>query len=340
MTTTYTYPANTTLRKIRQTFLPQRETSSEIRKFFPTSSIDTASLVWEQYDKYQGTMGVRGLNGPPTRLNPIGMSRFSMAPGYYGSYMGIDEIELTTSREIGTFATAINLDEPVTRRMLQLLNAEVVLREVLCWNFLINGTFTSTTATGQILDTQTYTQRTFAAATTWGTPATSTPLADMRAIKLLHRGFSVAFDGRATLYANQTTINNLLLNTNTADLGGKRRTGGATFNSIQEVNEVLRADNDLPMIVAYDEGYYDNTGTFQLYIPNNVAIVLGRRLDGAPLGEWLMTRNANAPGMAPGGYEKIVDNFERSVPREIEVHRGFNGGPVLYYPSGIVVMTV
>jgi hypothetical protein len=53
-----------------------------------------------------------------------------------------------------------------------------------------------------------------------------------------------------------------------------------------------------------------------------------------------MTRNANNPGMAPGRYQKIIDRGENEVPRKIEVHRGHNGGPVIYFPGSIVAMTI
>jgi hypothetical protein len=52
-----------------------------------------------------------------------------------------------------------------------------------------------------------------------------------------------------------------------------------------------------------------------------------------------MTRNANNPGAAPGAYQKVVDNTD-DVPRTVIVHDGHNGGPVVYYPSAICVMTV
>jgi len=334
----YTYPNNAKLTQIRQTYLPKQEVSQEILQIFPPVAVDFDKVLWEQWDLYRGTMPVRGMGGSPGKMNPVGINRFGMNPGYYGGYLEILEEELTRAREIATFATPADLRQPVMRNFMNLLNAECSLKELMAWNLLINGTYSSTDARGAVLDTQTVAFRTYTASVPWSTTATATPLYDMRQIKLFHRGYSVAFDGRTYLYANQTTINNLLLNTNASDLGGKRRTGGATFNGIGEVNEVLRADNDLPIIKAFDEGYYDNNKVFQLYIPNGTAVVIGRRLDGVPLGEWLMTRNANAPGMAPGGYEKVVDNFEREVPRKIQVHRGFNGAPVIYYPSAVIIM--
>jgi hypothetical protein len=91
--------------------------------------------------------------------------------------------------------------------------------------------------------------------------------------------------------------------------------------------------------VIYDEGYLDEAGVFTLYIPNGKAVLIGSRRDGQPVGEYRMTRNANNPGISPGAYTKVVDDPD-DVPRSVEVHDGHNGGPVLYFPSAIVVVTL
>src|SRR5438552_148425 len=80
--------------------------------------------------------------------------------------------------------------------------------------------------------------------------------------------------------------------TDSADLYGRRTQGLQTVNSIDQANALLAAD-DLPMLVAYDDGYVDDTSTFQLFIPNNKVIVVGARRDGDPLGNYIFTRNAN-----------------------------------------------
>jgi hypothetical protein len=77
-----------------------------------------------------------------------------------------------------------------------------------------------------------------------------------------------------------------------------------------------------------------------LFIPNNKVVVVGTRPAGQRVGEYRITRNANNPDLGPGPYMKVVDNGEDKVPREIDVHDGHNGGPVLYYPGAIVVMSV
>jgi hypothetical protein len=182
-----------------------------------------------------------------------------------------------------------------------------------------------------VLHTDSYTTQTFAAGTAWATVATSTPLADFRAVQLKSRGLSVNFGAGAKAYMNRTTFNSLLSNTNANDFGGRKGNFGASINGPVGVNQVMAAD-DLPEIVIYDMGYVDDTNTFQLYIPNNKVIVVGQRPAGQPVGEYRFTRNANNPDIGPGPYMMTIDDPDR-IPRTIEVHDGHNGG--MYFPSAI-----
>jgi len=135
-------------------------------------------------------------------------------------------------------------------------------------------------------------------------------------------------------------LNKMLANTNPADLYGRRTGGFATINAPAEINSLF-AGEGLPQFEVYDEGYLSEpNGTFVPYIPDNVVAVMGVRSNGAPIGNYRMVRNVNNPGMAPGAYQKVIDHLETRVPRLIEVHDGHNGGPVIYYPSAIVVMDV
>ena len=69
-------------------------------------------------------------------------------------------------------------------------------------------------------------------------------------------------------------------------------------------------------------------------------VVVGVRPAGQPVGAFRMTRNINNPDFAPGAYTRVIDKGEIEMPREIQVHHGWNGGPVIFYPSAIVVMSV
>lgn len=336
----FTYPTSAELRLIAQELVPQLQANRVVFDFFPTRDVDSPVVAWDQIDNYVGLQQVRGLNGEPPRVKPIGGKRYVMNPGVYGEFALIDELEITTRRQYGTFNAPISLDDLVMQKQRQLLGRRLDRQESQIWTLLATGTFSSSdNPGGSVLHTDSYTTQVYSAGVAWATSATATPLADVRAVQLKSRGYSVDFGARAKMYMNRSTMNAILSNTNPADLGGRRGAGLSSINGPAQVNELLAMD-DLPNIVVYDRGYLDDSGTFQLFVPNNKVIVIGARLDNDPVGEFQMTRNANNPNSAPGAYTKIIDRGEDTVPRSIEVHDGWNGGLALFHPAAIVVMTV
>jgi Phage major capsid protein E len=337
--TEFVYPTNAELTEIAQDLLPRLEADREIFNVMPIRNVENYLVMWEQEDSYVGLQQVRGLNGVPPRVSRVGVKRFQMEPGVYGEHIPLDEVELTIRRQIGTFATSIDVTDLVLRAQNQLLVRRLDRIESIGWVLLGTGTFSVAGPSGAILHSDQYNVQTFTALVSWGTSATATPLADLRSVQLLARGHSVRFDQSSKAYANQVTVNKLLSNTNNADIYGRRVAGLATANSLDAVNQLFTMDG-LPNIVPYDEGYLNSSGTFVPHIPDNTVIVVGRRTDGAPIGEYQMVRNVNNPGMAPGPYMRVIDRGEQEIPRAFEVHDGHNGGPAIKFPSAVVRMNV
>jgi hypothetical protein len=333
----FLFPTAVELTQIAQLLAPRLTADRPIFDIFPTRSVDSHVLEWEQLDNFIGLQQIRGLNGEPPRVKPIGAKRFLYTPGVYGEFGLIDEQQLTTRRPYGTLNGAIDVTDLVLEKQNQLLQRRYDRIELNGWTLLATGTF-SVNDGASVLHTDSYTTQTFGAGTAWATVATSTPLADFRAVQLKSRGLSVNFGAGARAYMNRTTFNSLLSNTNANDFGGRKGNFGASINGPVGVNQVMAAD-DLPEIVIYDMGYVDDTNTFQLYIPNNKVIVVGQRPAGQPVGEYRYTRNANNPDMGPGPYMRTIDDPDR-IPRTIEVHDGHNGGHIMWFPSAVVVMTV
>lgn len=336
--TDFIYPTSVQLMQIAQTLTPRLQEGRAGFNLFPMVDVDAHLLEWEQLDNYVGLQQVRGLNGEPSRVKPTGSKRYMMEPGVYGEFGLIDELELTTRRQIGSFESPINISDLVLARQNQLLARRLDRIELIIWTLLTTGTF-SVADGPTVLHTDSYTFQSFDASTGWGTAASSTPLADLRSVQLKSRGYSVNFGSSATAYMNRTTFNQMLSNTNASDLGGRKAAFGESVNGPDAVNRILSQD-DLPSIEIYDQGYLDSTGTFQLFIPNGFIVVVGARPAGQRVGEYRFTRNANNPNMAPGTYMKVIDRGNEQVPRSIEVHDGHNGGPVIFFPSAIVLMDV
>jgi len=348
---TYTYPTAAELRAIAQDLLPRLEADRPIFDVLPITTRNEAKLIWEQLENFQGLQKYRGYNGSPQKLDQVGINQFEVTPGVYGEYVELDEYRLSVSRAEGRFGASVDVSELITEQLVRLLQRRLDRIESIGWNVL-QGTYSvstggTPTSTGGVVITDSYNVQTYSAATTWGTLASATPFWDFSQVKLKHRGHSVNFGTGAKAYMNMKTANNLINNSNSSDLFGRRvEFGGAaiTFNNLELVNQVLSA-NGAPTIVEYDKGYLSDgtdghaAGTYVPYIPDNTVIVVGKRPGGQMVGEYRMVRNANNPNDAPGAYTHVIVPKDH-LPVSIQVHDGHTGGPVIQYPSSVVVMSV
>ena len=179
----------------------------------------------------------------------------------------------------------------VTRRTLQLTQRQYDRCEWVLAQLLCNGLYTVVGAKGEIQDQDAFPIPNYVPGYPWSDFANATPLADLRSVVLFGRGHSVDFS-RGTVVMNQRTFNNLASNINPADLYGRRTMGLGTINNLQGFNELFTGDQ-LPTITIYDAGYKDDAGNFNVFVPDGTAVVIGRRMDGSPIGEWMYTKNAN-----------------------------------------------
>jgi len=339
----FTYPTDIELRQISAELQDQLVLADPIFEFFPITTSWSANLAWEQRDNFMGLQKVRGLNGEPGRVAAVGAKRYIMEPGYYGEFGTIDEKELTERRPYGQFAGTVSIDDLVMERNRQLAHRENNVIRYIIWKLLTAGKFDVAADDGTIKHTDAYEFQSVSAAIPWSASATAVPLANFRAAQALGAAHGVNFGAGATAFMNRSVFNEMSANTNANDLAGKRTAGLATVVGLDEVNRVMMAD-DLPTIKVYDEGYQADATTFTRFLPNDIVVIIGKRVAGDPIGEYRMTRNVNNPNGEPGSYQKVVDaatpNNPNPVPRKIDVHRGHNGGPVIFYPSGVIVMSV
>lgn len=337
----YKFPSTRRLIEIEPELIRNRDRARPTAELFPEENDNDAwRLEWYQRDNYRGFQQLRGLNGQPSYVKMVGRKFFSQEPGVFGEFMYIDERQMTMrarfadNREGGR----VEIGDLVRERQDYLLAREGDLKEWLGWAILLSGTFALLGPTGaQFVATFPIQTATFS---DWSDHANATPYADLLGIKSLTRGKSVSFGANAVARMNSTTSMHLLLNTNPDDLGGKfigfggLRVGAAA--TLADINAVFRAAG-IPEIREYDEGYNaESNGAFTEWLPDGDVSIVGQRTNGAKLGAYRNVTNVNNPNAAAGAYTKVIDTLERTVPRKISVHRGHNGGNVLYYPSAIL----
>jgi len=333
----YQYPTNQELKEIAAEKQMRLLQDRRVFQFMPIVTVNAHYLAWEQRDGYRGLQAVRGLNGKPTRIRREGAKRFLMEPGVYGEFDIVDEAEMTRRAEGVGVDSPVVIDDLVGTIQDILLGRELDRQEYIAWVLLANGTFAVMTKDGQVLHTDSYTMQQYTAVTPWATLATAAPLQNFRDVKLLARGKGVSFGRQATAFMNEITLNRLMGNTNQNDLGGKKTTKDEVL-AIDGVRKLM-LDGDLPGIEVEDNGYTDDNGTFVPFLSDGKVVIIGARRGGETIADYALTRNANNPGNAPGSYDKVRD-LKDDVPPEIQVHRGHNGGPRIYYPGSVVVMNV
>jgi hypothetical protein len=336
----YQYPTTKELREINPEKIQNLTRERPTFQIFPTVDSNYWTLEWTQRDNWKGFQQLRGLNGEPSYVTMVGERAFSAKPGVYGEYMTVDETMMTLRAQQVPSGEPVEIGDLIAERQDYLNNREVDLLEFIHWKALLDGQFTFIGPTGAVYGDVFPIQT--ASFSDWSVLATATPILDLMGLKVLSAGKSVAFDSGATIYANSITVGYLLRNQNPLDLAGQMAIaqGGIKPNkTLLEINTLLQGFN-LPKIVEYDEGYNrESDGAFVKWIPNDVMSIVGRRTNGDRLGEYRMLRNAQNANMAPGRYEEVIDHLGRRIPRLIEVHRGHNGGLVIFYGSAIVKAT-
>lgn len=346
MPVNYTYPTNAALTRIAPDLIQTASQDDPIFKIFPMRNRNASRLRWAQKDNYRGLMSLRGLGGEPTRINRVGDKIYEAVPGYYGNFSTVDEQEMTT-RAGGNFPVdvtiPVNVGDLVAESQEQLVYLQTTRMKQIAWLLAINHTFAVPLPNGGIGHEETYTGQDVTVSPLWSATATALPLKNLRDLQgQFGFGTSNQFGAMAEAWMNSITANYLLTNSNAADLGGKRVEGGNTVNDVPGITSILRAQS-APSINIWDDGYYDEANVFQLFIPTGKVLIVAKRPNGETPGEFQITRNANNPDMGAAPYAFVDDRTAgptKTVPPRIDVHQGFNGGPVVERASQLITMTV
>lgn len=311
-------------------------------EIMPFAETDLPAIVLHQPDIFKGLQAFRGLAKPtmvvPERYNPYG-TMCQVEPGYWGEHDEIGEEIMTKWGGVGSCNTILDTTQYITWIQQRLLERRANRIEYNIWQVLAFGRYTALNQSGQIIHEAQFNIQNVSAGVPWTNFAGSFPLRDFRAIQLLGRGTSARFDTCARAYMNRETANLLFSNTNPQDVGRVGLSACCIFMSPEQINQQFAAQG-LPQIVVYDEGYIDDNGSFNTFIPFGYVIVVGCRPGGVPIGHYWLTRNAVGCSITSGFWQKLVDTCDREVPRRIKVFDGHNGGPALEYPRATVVLRV
>lgn len=342
------YPTPSELREAERVLLPSQTLDDEIFKEFPIREVNSWRLKWRQRDNFVGLQQVRGMGGAFKVVEATGVQEYDFEPGVYGDKALIEENELTEAAQLASWEEFIPITDIVADRQMQLIVRRLDRIRKILWDMLTTGKFQVFDRGGTLKHVADFVFKKITVDVPWSTLAAAKPYADLVAIPLQARGQSASFGAGAKAYVNRKKLNQILLNANAGDLFGRRTAVGATVNTLADLNKLLASQNetqDIPEIACYDRGYLsDGTdgnakGAFVPFIPDDKCVIIGKRTNGATLGEYRLTRNANNADSAPGPYTRVRDMREFKSPPEVECEDGHNGGPVVFFGGAVVVVT-
>lgn len=309
-----------------------------IFRFFPVVQSQYGSnLTWRVRSQTFGLQLARTYNEPFPRVRRPGEQEYTIRSGLYGEHVPIEERELTERTSWGGSAP-VPIDELVNEALEITQDRQVARQANSCWTLAGTGKHTIKDEFGTVLDEYSFDVITVDGSN-WTNHATGTPFGDLLDVTEMPLGTSVSFAG-APAFGTTKTLNHSARNTNDADLGGKRAADGSTLTGLDDVNRIF-SRNSLPILTAYDGGYWDETG-FHTHIPDDTIIIFGN-VPGRRIGEYRMTRNGNNPDRSSRPYLKIIDSANDPngrPPRSIEVYRGHNGAALVELPEAIIVLKV
>lgn len=327
----YAYSDANTLTEVGKEKMHTLEQDDPIFGYFPIEEKDVSVISWEQEDADAGLQQVRGINGAPKRVKPLGAKRYTVDPGVFGEFRVIDEKELTERRKLGTTDTAVDIDDLVAKEQDRLLGRENDRIRMILWLLVTKGQYNLSSETGHLIYAAAFNFPVFTATVAWSNAATATPIADIR--NLMLQGIDLItdadFGSNARLYLNQKKVQQMIANTNDADLGGRFKNISSS-KGLTKINEIM-VEEGLPQIVPHNGSYIDEYGVRQRMIPDDAGVLFGDRRE--KMGCYTMTRNATNPNSAPGPYDEVIE--EKRPPKSIEVHRGHNGGAEIHFGKSI-----
>lgn len=349
---TYKYPTNVALDMVTQEYIAQ--TAKFLgEQLMPFEDTNTQVVQWDELDSERGMTAPHTMGTDPKIDTRPGSTLREFEPIPFKETDLVKENELLKARAYGTLGGVVNITDAISRIAKSRVDKNRIRVEWTRWQALLGQL---TILENGVRVNESFAVQTHDVAVPFSTVATAAPLKEFNAVMLKFRATGASAQG-AEAYMNQATANNLLENQNENDLKGFQNANFVHLPySMEEMNKIQTA-RGLPKLVVYDEGYIDEAGSFQNFIPNGKIIVVGKRPAGQAIGKWLMTPTLHRVknGMpAPGMFEIIEVNGMPSTGSvtvnlqqlgqhknpKIEVTGGVYGGPVLYYPRSIVVMDV
>jgi hypothetical protein len=316
----------------------------------PMRSIGAQSLLYDEEQVTGGMTALHTMDSDPTLIKGDGWRRFQAEPYFFKEGFRLNESDLLTIRaQSGApFVQGVGNDAPRAGRSLVLsrlakLDRRLETRlEWMRWQTLMGSLVLNQNG---VVASETWPVQTYAATdnggVAWSTVATADPVKDFNNVALLYDYKGATYDG-ARAYMNLTTSRYLLQNTNLRNMY-KNDLHQRQLVSVAQITDLFTTFTGMTPVI-YNEGYRDDAGAFQKFIPDGKVIVVGNPTIGDEMGFVMSVPSLHNGGIdnpQPGKFVIVDDQTGAGEPNPFyDAYEGQYCGPVLLHPEYIVLMTV
>ncbi len=277
------------------------------------------------------------LGTTPKKVQAGGAHILVYNAGYYRESFELNEADIIFLRNFNN----LNFEDRGVQQEMEKIAKKAALRvanrmEKLRWDTLLTGIWTFM---GQAIDFGIPGGNTLTPAVAWDTPATATPLVDIRVWMLALRKYKIK-----RMYMNQKTANDFLA---TDEVSGLLfAVGGRQAELVNDVNRLVQFHiPGAPPIEIYDGWYQDETtpagvvtvGVPIPFIPDDI-VYFDIKPMGDNVGDLAITpnlQNGTVDSLGSGIIWGMEDNTNKLGNPNVEFVSGFNGGPRLFRPQDI-----
>jgi len=291
-----------------------------------------------QYDILAPSFGMtkaHQIGSEPKTANVPKMDTKRFGTAYWKETLRVNEQELLYARQAGSYNQRAGRDLIAQRSIHMDTRLETRL-EWLTWQSVINGTLNidengvNYTVDYKVPDVNKPDISTVSGQK-WSDPK-SDPISDINTWILLYRGTGAK---PRKAYFNTTVAKALSTNANFRELLKRYNVQLTGLSNVAEGLKVLIPNLDF---VLYDEGYLDETMSFQQFIPDGQFVIIGD-YPGEKMMDFVSTISLHNGGIGnpqPGKFALVEDESQSNKNPYLDLTVGIYGLPRVFHPNWIV----
>lgn len=307
------------------------------RSFCPIREVYSAEIEFDVIEASSGMTPAHNLGADPKLVKLAGMRTKKVGTGYWKETKRIDEKELLYTRAAGSYNERAGRMLVIEKSM-QLDDRLETRIEWLTWQPLVNSQVQiNENGVKYTVPYDIPSKNLPSPAKKWSDP-TADILGDLNKYIMMFRGTGA----KATkAYFDYTVAGYLAANNGIKEL--LKNTTYAAFLSSTNISQAMKLFYPDIDFVIYDEGYVDEKGNFNSFIPDTKFLLVGTGQPGEDMmdfGTTISLHNGGLDKPQPGKFSIVDDKSEQAKNPFVDITVGIYGLPRLYHPNWVVSANV